>query len=347
MTAVETNAHEPVVALSNEAGYEVDVVPWGASLKSFRVPASNADRLPVDMVLGYEDAEQYRRDSYYLGATVGRYAGRIRDGRFRLDGTGYRLPVRADQHGHCLHGGEGGFRDRYWSVEPEISPSQATLSLRSEAGENGFPGAVDARVTYTLNGSQLRIRLEAASDAPTVVNLTNHAYFNLAGCGTVDDHAVTICADRYTELDETAIPTGRILPVAGTPFDLRESRRLDQCEPYRDSGFDQNYVLVRDGARRLSIEGVDTTLAATVFSAARRRRLNVYTTLPGLQFYTGQHLALPFGPKEGLCLEAQYFPDSPNHPEFPSTVIRPGEPFDHLIVYEIEVDAVGPDGSQA
>ena len=305
----------------------------GASIHSFHVPAGDT---VANIVLGYPDPEAHLEDSYYLGSVVGRYAGRIRDGSFQLDGRAVNLETQREEGGHCLHGGPGGFHSRTWSLDPASDENTAIFAYHSPDGDQGFPGALDASVRYRLEGTALIIELRATSHGDTVVNLANHAYFNLGHTRSIDEHEITINADRYTPIDSQGIPNGEIDPVENTDLDFRRGAMLRDRLASRSEGFDHNFVLSRNGGRTYSVDNRDARIAATAFSAETGLRLNVYTTQPGLQFYTGQFLDKPFKPFEGFCLEAQAFPDSPNHPQFPSTVLRSGEKYSEIVVYEIE-----------
>ncbi|CNF53971.1 aldose 1-epimerase [Mycobacterium tuberculosis] len=279
----------------------VAVLTYGATVQRLEV----ADG--TDVVLGLDTLEDYLRRSRYFGAVVGRYGNRIAHGRFTLDGTEYRLPVNDGEH--SLHGGVRGFDKRVWRVE-SADPTELLLSLVSPDGEEGYPGELTARVRYVLDGDTLRIEYRATTDAPTVVNLTNHSYFNLAGGGDVRGHVVMMEADRYLPVDEGKIPTGELAPVAGTPFDFTAPSRVGARLGGR---YDHCYVL----------QG-----RATVTDPGSGRSMEVTTTEPGAQFYTGHMLGgegSAYGPFAGLCLETQHFPDAPNRPAFPSPVLRPGE----------------------
>ena len=301
----------------------------------------------ANIVLGYADPEAHLEDSYYLGSVVGRYAGRIRDGSFQLDGRAVNLETQREEGGHCLHGGPGGFHARTWSLDPESDGRTAIFNYCSPDGEQGFPGALDASVRYRLEGTALIIELRATSHGDTVVNLANHAYFNLGHSRSIDEHEITINADRYTPIDSQGIPNGEIDPVENTDLDFRRGATLRDRLASRSEGFDHNFVLNRNGVRTFSVGDRDARIAATAFSAETGLRLNVYTTQPGLQFYTGQFLGRPFRPFEGFCLEAQAFPDSPNHPQFPSTVLRAGEKYSEIVVYEVEYAGAGEQESGA
>jgi aldose 1-epimerase len=270
----------------------VTVLAHGATIQSVVVDG-------VEVTLGCESVEAYREQRAFLGAVVGRFANRIADARFTLDGAEHRLSGN-------LHGGAEGFGTRLWSATPE--DNSLLLELTSPDGDQGYPGELTARARYTVTGADLHIDFEATTDRPTVVSLASHAYWNLAGRGTVDDHVLEIAASRYTPVDDELIPTGAIADVAGTPFDFTRPK------PIGAYGYDINYALDRPEAVRLT-------------DPASGRRLEIVTTQPGLQLYTGGMLAetSPFPARAGLALETQSFPDAPNRPQFPAAVLRPGE----------------------
>ncbi|MFG2571592.1 aldose epimerase family protein [Streptomyces sp. NPDC048481] len=303
------------------AGTRVRVLSYGGIVQCVEVP--DRDGRTADVVLGFADLEGYlSHPEPYLGALVGRYANRIAHARFPLDGVTYALEPNAAPN--SLHGGPGGFDKRVWDVEPV----EHGLRLRRVAahGEEGFPGRLDVSATYTLDASgALRFAYRAVTDAPTVVNLTHHGYFNLGGpgSGTAGDHELRLAASRYTPVDADQIPTGELAPVAGSRFDFRTGRKVG-------AGYDHNFVLDK---------GVTDAPAevAELHDPATGRVLTVSTTEPGLQLYTADHLGEPFVPGEGVALETQHFPDSPNKPRFPSTVLRPGEVYRSETVYGFSV----------
>jgi aldose 1-epimerase len=326
--------------LEDGNGLSATVVEFGATLTSLRAP--DRDGAAGEVVLGLDDLAGYLGPHPHLGGIVGRHANRIGGARFRLDGALYRLT--ANEGANHLHGGRRGFDRRIWRGETLDTAAGPALRLRyrSPDGEEGYPGVLDATVTYTLCGrGGLRIDLEAVTDRPTVVNLSHHGYFNLtdAGVSPVLDHELWIGAAGVTALGPGRIPTGEIAAVSGTALDFRTPRRLgDRIAelPAEAGGYDHNYVL----------DGYDGTLrrVARLFAPATGRVLEVETTQPGLQLYTGNHLALVgrggarYGRHHAVCLETQHFPDSPNHPQFPSTRLAPGERYRETVVYRFSVE---------
>ncbi|MGW2210387.1 aldose epimerase family protein [Streptomyces sp. NPDC001781] len=297
------------------AGVRVRVLSYGGIVQSAEVP--DRDGRAADVVLGFPSLRGYTdHPGPYLGALVGRYANRIAGGRFPLDGRTYAL---ARNNGpNSLHGGDRGF-DRYvWDAEPVAHGVR--LGRVSPHGEEGFPGRLEVSATYTLDQSgALRIAYEAVTDAPTVVNLTNHSYWNLGGSGHAGGHELRLDASRYTPVDEDLIPVGEPVDVTDSRFDFRASRKVG-------SGYDHNYVL--DKGVTPAAEEV-----AELYDPASGRVLTVATTEPGVQLYTADHLGAPFAPGEGIALETQHFPDSPNRPDFPTTRLEPGEVYHSATVY--------------
>jgi aldose 1-epimerase len=328
--------------LANASGLAVSILTWGGIIQSLWVP----DRRGVlaNVTLGFATLDDYLEHNHgpYFGAVVGRFANRIARGRFGLDGETYHVPV--NNGSNALHGGIEGFDRRVWQATLETSADVPGLVLGRQSldGEEGYPGTLDVSVTYRLTpDNNLSIEYRATTDAPTVINLSNHAYFNLAGEGQGDilRHAIQIGASAYTPIDERLIPTGEIAPVAGTPFDFTEGRiigeRIDQ--PGNEQlalagGYDHNFVLDEPGGNSCNVR---------VIEPASGRVLDVQTDQPGIQFYTGNFLDGSFsgiggkvyGFRSGFCLETQHFPDSPNQPAFPSTVLRPGEEFRTLTTF--------------
>lgn len=286
---------------------------------------------PVDVVLGFDTLQDYLDTTeVYHGAIIGRYANRIAHGRFTLNGKEFKLAVNNGRN--HLHGGPGGFHNMFWEVE-EQSDSAIRFRYISPDGEEGYPGRLEVVVTYQLKGSALRIVFEAHTDKPTVINLTNHAYFNLNGSGSIEKHMLEINADQFTPIDEYYIPTGIYMPVASTPFDFRVATEIgsrinaDDIQLRNGGGYDHNFVLNKGRG--------ELFFAAAATGDVSGIRLEVYTTEPGLQLYTGNFMrgefSLKGGRKDdyrtGFCLETQHFPDSPNQPGFPSVVLQPDEVF--------------------
>ena len=310
----------------------VRLTNFGAHIVSVEAPDRHSHQ--ANVVLGYKDFAGYLADNKtFIGSVVGRYANRLAKGAFTLDGAIYSVPLNNGPN--ALHGGSEGFDRKLWTGE--IKGESVELTLVSPDGDMGFPGELTARFTYMLEGSTLRIRHTATTTKMTVVNLTNHAYFNLGGegSGTILDHIVTLAADRFVPVDSTLIPTGQLAPVADTPFDFHQptaiGARIDaDHEQLRIAeGYDHTFVL-NDNANGTE-NGLQ--LAATVLDPASGRTLKVETTEPGVQFYSGNHLTgattgasgVPYTKHLGFCLETQHYPDSPNHPSFPSTRLEPGQ----------------------
>jgi aldose 1-epimerase len=333
------------VTLRNKMGTEIGVISYGAIVTRWTAP-DRTGRM-ADVVLGFDDLERYLKDNApYFGAIVGRYGNRIGGARFTLDGRTYTLA--ANDGANHLHGGTRGFDKVLWDVKSASdSRGPGVVFTRTSAdGEEGYPGTLKAQVTYTLtHKNELVVEYEATTDKPTVVNLTQHSYFNLAGQGSGDilGHEVRINADRFTPVDTTLIPTGELAPVDGTPFDFRKpttiGARINSEHPQMEfgRGYDHNWVLARSGG------GLST--AAEVFEPTSGRTLQVRTTEPGLQFYTGNFLDGTITGKDGrvykhrygFCLETQHFPDSPNKPKFPTTTLRPGETYRSQTVFVMGV----------
>jgi len=333
-TAVE------IFTLTNGRGMEVRTIPYGAIIVSIKVP-DRAGRFE-DVVLGFDNLAGYMKQRTFFGAVVGRYGNRIAKGRFTLDGKTYQLATNNGPN--HLHGGVKGFDSRLWRAEPfdRNGTSGVVYSLTSQDGDENYPGTVNARVTYTLTpANEIVVEYEATSDKPTPINLTQHSFFNLAGEGHGDilGHRLTIDADRYTPVDKTLIPTGELAPVAGTPFDFRKPTPIgarindDNEQLHNGTGYDHNFVLNRSGAGLVH--------AARVEDPASGRTLDISTTEPGVQFYSGNFLDGTVTGKSGhvyrkrdaLCLETQHFPDSPNHANFPSTILRPGGRYQSRTVF--------------
>ena len=328
--------------LTNKNGVEVAITNYGGTVVSWKVPDRNGQ--VADVVLGYDNVKDYEAGKAYFGATVGRYANRIAHGKFTLNGATYTL-AKNDGENH-LHGGIKGFSKRVWTAK-DVSGSNGQaleLSYLSKDGEEGYPGNLSVTVVFTLTEeNELKIDYSATTDKDTVLNLTNHSYFNLAGQGSGDilSHQLTLNADRFTPVDATLIPTGELRKVKGTPFDFTQptaiGARINQDDEQLKlgKGYDHNWVLNKPKIGVL-------TLAAELYEPKSGRLLEVRTTQPGVQFYTGNFLDGTAHGKEGkvynyrtgMCLETQHFPDSPNHPDFPSTVLKPGQRFHSTTIYK-------------
>lgn len=334
-----------VFTLINAHGIELDAITYGGIVTSLRTPDRQGHF--ADIVLGYDTLEGYLRRSPYFGAIVGRYGNRIGGGTFTIDGATHALATNNGPN--HLHGGVRGFDKVNWRAEPFEREGEVGVALRytSADGEEGYPGRLEAQVIYTLRDDNTwTVDYEATTDEPTHVNLTQHTYFNLVGDGSRDvlDHELRIRADRYTPVDATLIPTGELAPVEGTPFDFREptpiGARIDADHPQirNGLGYDHNFVLTREG------DGLFE--AIEVRASTTGRTLTVSTTEPGVQFYTGNFLdgsitgkgGHVYRRRFGFCLETQHFPDSPNKPLFPSTLLRPGETYRSTTVYRLGTD---------
>jgi aldose 1-epimerase len=322
-----------LITIRNAKKTEIRFMTYGGIVLSIKT--ADKDGALDDVTLGYDTAEPYFNNSTYFGALIGRYANRIAKAKFTLDGKTYTLP--ANNGVNSLHGGKG-WDTMLWTAEPfqHADGVGAVLTLTSPDGDQGYPGEVKAKVTYTLTeANEFKVSYEATTSKPTVINLTQHTYFNLAGAKANDilGHQLMINADRYTPVDDTLIPTGELAPVDGTPFDFRKETAIgarinDKNEQLtRGKGYDHNWVLNRTGA------GLEP--AAHVTEPLTGRTLDITTTEPGIQFYSGNFLdgtikgkgGKVYVQRGGFCLETQHFPDSPNQPKFPSTVLKPGETY--------------------
>ncbi len=320
--------------LSNKNGLEAAITDFGATLVWLKVPDRSGTL--ADVILGYESLDGYVNDKSYFGGTIGRYANRIAHGRFKLNSVVYNVPKNDGEN--SLHGGNLGFNKRLWHAKQTAATGGQALQLNylSKDGEEGYPGNLSVQVTYTLDdNNELRIDYSATTDKETVLNLTNHAYFNLAGQGEGDilRHQLLLHAHHFTPVDATLIPTGELRAVKGTPFDFTSATdigaRINQDDEQlkRGRGYDHNFVL--------SGKGGVMKPAAQAYDPKSGRVLEVSTTEPGIQFYSGNFLdgslrgkgGKSYGHRYAFCLEAQHYPDSPNHPQFPSTVLKPGQRF--------------------
>lgn len=326
--------------LTNANGMEVKAINYGGRIVSIRVPDRNGKM--ADVVLGWNDLQNYLKYNTYFGALIGRFGNRIAKGEFKLDGKVYHLPINNGPN--SLHGGLDGFDKKVWTVQ-DVPGAEPALDLTyfSKNGEEGYPGDLHVKVVYTLtNSNELKIDYTATTDQDTIVNLTNHSYFNLAGegSGNILDTVVWINADKFTPVDSTQIPTGKIESVVGTPFDFLKptaigARINENNEQLKIAkGYDMNFVLNRKGP------GLE--LAARAYDPKSGRELEVYTTQPGLQFYTGNFLtdAIPgkdggtYGFRTGFTMETQHYPDAPNHPNFPTTELKPGETYHEVTIFK-------------
>ena len=343
-----TRDGQPVerLTLTNGRRSQMVLLTYGGAIAAIRVPDRAGDL--ANVVLGFDQLDDYLEHSPYFGAITGRYANRIAGARFAIDGREFRLA--ANDGPNSLHGGALGLDKRVWQAAPVESADGPAVALRylSPDGEEGYPGDLDLAVTYTLTDEDaLRIDYRATTDRPTHVNLTNHAYFNLAGAGAGDvlGHELTLAANAFTPVDATLIPTGVVADVAGTPFDFREPVaigariRTANEQLQRGRGYDHNFVLDRTDPGGIG-------LAARVREPHTGRVLEVHTTEPGIQFYSGNFLnATLVGPggrayrqSDGFCLETQHFPDSPNQPGFPSTLLQPGATLTSTTIYRFMTD---------
>ncbi len=330
--------HAALYTMKNENGMEIAVSDYGAILVKVLVPGR--DGILRDVVLGYDDVSGYECGTLYFGATVGRVANRIKGGAFELNGNTY--PLTKNDNQNTLHGGTDYYDKRMWKVE-EADDSHVSLALHSADGDQGFPGEVDIRVTYTLtDNNEVKIRYHAVPVEDTLLNLTNHSYFNLSGhnSGTVLDQEVMICADAFTRADEESIPTGELLLVEGTPMDFRSGKPIGR-EIHADyeavkfgQGYDHNWALNGSGYRQ----------AASMYSGQSGIEMKVYTDLPGMQFYTGNFIEQEKGKegavyrkRQGVCFESQYFPDAVHKEQFEGPVVRAQEAYDTTTVYQFQL----------
>lgn len=333
--------------LTNAMGASISVIEWGAILQSIIVPDAGGNM--EDVVLGFDHLDPYLKPHGCLGDTVGRYGNRIRAGKFSIDGTDYQVAL--NDHGiNHLHGGKIGFSAHFWTGTPKEGDHEDSVSFHrvSPDGEENYPGNLDVTVTYTWNDMcDLIIRYEAVTDKPTLCNLTNHTYFNLAGHahGTIEDHIVCVDADVITKVDSGLIPTGDFMPVLGTPLDLRDGLLIEEGLAVMDScpqmlpagGYDHNFVLCK---------GESMGFAASVYHEESGRYMEVLTDQPAIQFYSacttsiqGGKDGTSYGKYSGFCLETQHCPDDPNHPNFPgTTILRPGQKYDTTTIYAFRTD---------
>jgi len=338
------NQQVSLFILKNKNGFVCQITNYGARIVSFIVPMN--DNSALDVVLGYDAIDDYIKDDFYLGVIAGRYANRIAKGSFAIDGKDYSLFINNGPN--TIHGGQKGFDKVVWKARPFLNEKEEEsleLSYLSIDGEEGYPGNLQVKVTYTLtNNNEIKIEYSAETDAKTILNLTNHAYFNLkgAGEGTITSHDLVLNADYFTPTDGDSIPTGEIRSVANTPMDFRIAHKIgsrindDYIELIQGIGYDHNWVLNKESNALSHV--------ATVSEAATGIQMNVFTTEPGVQFYSGNYLNIKKGKdaksyptRSGFCLESQHFPDSPNHEGFPSTVLNPNETYTQTTIYQFKV----------
>ena len=325
--------------LKNSGNFQVAITNYGGRVVSMLVP--DKDGKPVDVVLGYDSLKSFQKPKEpFFGALIGRYGNRIAKGKFAIDGKNYQLDINDGVN--TLHGGFNGFYAKVWDAK-QVSPKSLELSYKSKDGEGGYPGNLTVKVVYTVtDDNALKIDYEATTDKTTIVNLTNHAYFNLSGAGspTITDHLLQINAAAITPIDTTLIPTGKLMPVKNTPFDFTTAKAIGadinkQDEQLKNGkGYDHNFVLDKNAANKP---------VATVVSPKTGIKMEVYTTEPGLQFYSGNFLTgkdhdgkggAAYAYRSAFCLETQHFPDSPNESSFPSTSLKPGEVYHTSTTYK-------------
>ena len=320
--------------LENADGVKVKVITYGATIVSLEVPDRNG--VIADVVMGFDDMASYQSaDNPYFGCCCGRYANRIAKGKFSLDGVEYSLAINNGPN--ALHGGLVGFDKKVWDAE--IVGNAVKMSLISPDGEEGFPGTLKVELLYSLNDAgEFSLEYSATTDKKTVLNLTNHTYFNLAGSGSVHDQLICINADRYAEVDDVSTPSGKLLPVVGTAMDLTAPTPIGkQIDQVQGQGYDHNYCINQAAPGEL-------TLAAVVSDPKSGRTMECRTTEPGVQFYSASHVDNVIGKggaiynkQEAFCLETQHYPDSPNYPDFPSTELAPGETYTQTTIYAFGV----------
>ncbi len=328
-----------IVTLMNNKGLTARITNYGGIIVSLDAPDRNGR--PADIVLGFDTLDGYLKGNPYFGAIIGRYGNRIGGAKFTLDGREYKLT--ANEGANILHGGKKGFDKVVWKIEKaeaKDDKAELKLSYTSKDGEEGFPGNLKCVVTYTITAdNKLEMKYDATTDKPTVVNMTNHAYWNLAGQGSGDvlGHEVMINADKFTAIDKSQIPTGELKNVKGTPFDFTKPMTIGSRIKDAGGGYDHNYVLNGKSGQM--------KLAARVYEPTSGRVMEIETTEPGVQFYTSNGLNGSLKGKQGkvynkygaLCLETQHYPDSPNKANFPSTVLRPGEKYETITVHTFSV----------
>lgn len=331
---LSTGEEVELYTLISSTGIKVKIMTYGGAIVSIETPDKKGTL--EDVTLGFDNLSDYETHRVFFGALIGRYGNRIAEGKFSLGDNTYELATNnAPNH---LHGGVKGFDRVVWTAEAVHNETEPGLKLSylSVDGEEGYPGNLNVTVTYTLKGDELQLKYEATTDKATPINLTNHTFYNLAGSGTILDHLLTIYAPAYTPVDSTLIPTGDIVDVAGTPFDFNTPTAIGACIDSVEGGYDHNYVLA---------EGEGLKLASKLEDPKSGRFMEIYTTEPGLQFYSGNFLdgtqskgEKVYNIHTGLCLETQHFPDSPNQPNFPSTILEPGETYQSTTIMKFGVE---------
>ncbi len=331
--------NQPVTeyTLTNSSGMQVSLLNYGGTVTKLIVPDKNGN--PGDVVLGFDSFDGYlQKNDPYFGSVVGRYANRIANGKFTLDGKTYTLA--GNDHGNSLHGGNKGYDKVIWMAE-KLGDTSLKLIYQSKDGEEGYPGNLTAQVIYTLGSdNSLKLDYTATTDKATLVNLTSHCYFNLSAGkdSTILNHQLQLNADKYTPVNDKLIPIGKIADVKGTPMDFRSAKPIGKDIQNVKGGFDHNWVLNRTGN--------NLEKAATVYEPNSGRYMEVFTTEPGIQFYSGNFLdgtlqhtknARKYAKHGALCLETQHYPDSPNEPSFPNTILKPGEIYRHTTVYRFSI----------
>ncbi len=325
--------------LENASGAKATIITYGARIQSFQVPSKSGQL--TDIILGFDDAKGYEQESFYMGAIVGRHANRIQNAEFTIDGTTYHLEQNDGKNGtNSLHSGSTGFHCKLWSAEEQ--EGKLVMTIHSADGDGGFPGNFTAHVTYELTeDNQLKIGYEATSDADTICNMTNHSYFNLNGCNgsLVLDHQLQIFSDSLTEANDESLPNGKIYPAAGTPMDFQQSTAIgariddDFQQLVWGAGYDHNWILTgpeKNGLKK----------AAYAVSPETHISLTVYTDMPGMQFYSGNFLdgtagkgGVSYPRRSGFCLETQFYPNSPAHPEFPQPLLKKGQTWKSTTIF--------------
>lgn len=342
-TMTQENSPYQILTMSNSNGMKMTVTNLGARVLTLMVPDKHG--VALDVVLGFDTPEEYLTSPEpFFGTAVGRYGNRIAKGKFELEGQEYSLAL--NNGANSLHGGPGGFHNVIWNVD-EADNSHIVFSYLSKDGEEGFPGNLQVKMTYYLTDkNEFKITYEAETDKATPVNLTHHSFFNLNGVGSGDvlQHELKLNASKYTPVDSTLIPFGENEPVAGTPFDFTTAKAIGKDINQENEqlkfggGYDHNFVL--DKQKEGALE-----LAATAYSPQSGIEMDVYTTEPGIQFYSGNFLdggakgkdGVPYEFRSAFCLETQHFPDSPNQPNFPSTILNPGETYEHTCIYQFSI----------